>query len=83
MNREKQRIELIQHVKKHYFINKVDKNNWEIGCWLGKEPTGRLFKMKYLGMLKYGEQLTQLANDMWDFLYTEKGEDIIKKEYNS
>ena len=77
-SREKYRTKLKQHVKKHNFLKENNRHGWEMGCWLGKEPTGRLFMVK-ASADKMGD-MTQLANDMWDFLFTPKGEEIMRAE---
>ena len=80
---EKEYKKLVQHVKDHYFIIKSSKRNkyWEIGCWLGKEPTGKLFRNRLVETNKQTQSLEQLAKDMYEYLYTNKGSEITKKDY--
>ena len=81
--REKYRTQLKNHTRKHFFIKQEGRSEcWKVSCWLGKEPTGRLFEINH----SYKEQnlndsLDQLANDMWTYLFTKTGEEIMKAEY--
>lgn len=78
---EKERQKLKEHVDRNHESRWIKKGQWELKCWLGKRPTGRLFRT----ILTDGENIEagrwQLANDMWDYLFTEKGERIIRAEY--
>lgn len=51
-----------------------------MSCWLGKEPTGRLFTIEYKDGADLDERFKKLADDMFDFLHTLKGEEIYKQE---
>ena len=83
---EKERIKLIQHVNNNYscqYKRKTKKRDgyYLVSCWLGKNPTGQLFTVEQETAFGLDESLAQLANDMWDFLFTPKGEQIIRKEH--